>query len=285
MSKWTWVVGTVFQTSQPREVRPREFFALGNAMTKWTLAALALGLALAVPAKADSPLEPYVEYEKRLRAAEMVSPLKSDLFGDNVSLYNGSTEFAVIDIDLPGNNGLPVQLRRRFKVESRKQVEGLGMFGPWDIDVPYVYGTFDAIYKWDTASSGSTNRCSTNWIPRTDAPFTLKEIWHGNQLHLPGGGDAELLFYNAASAKPNDGQTYTRSARENFRFRCTATTANGYPGEGFIGVDGNGTTYTFNWGLERGAGVMKLYGAQRGREKVYLMATRVEDRPATRIAW
>ena len=47
---------------------------------------------------------PYQEYLKKLRAAEMVAPLSSGLFGDRVSLYNGVTEFAVVDIDLPGND-------------------------------------------------------------------------------------------------------------------------------------------------------------------------------------
>lgn len=74
---------------------------------------------------------------KRIRATEMAMPLGGDLFGDKVSLYNGSTVFSVTDIDLPGNHSLPVRLSRRFKVESKKQVENLGGFGAWDIDVPF----------------------------------------------------------------------------------------------------------------------------------------------------
>lgn len=245
-------------------------------MTKRTWAGLALCLIVATQAKAVSPLEPYVEHEKRLRTSEMVSPLTSELFGDSVSLYNGSTEFSVTDIDLPGNNALPVQLRRRFKVGSFKEVEPLGGFGAWEVDVPYIYGTFDGIYKWDTASSGSTARCSQNWVPKTDSPFTLREIWHGNQMHIPGAGEQEVLF--ATGTVPGDGQTYTRGAKGFYRFRCKANTANGYPGEGFIAIDTNGTKYTFDIGIERGAGVMKINSAQRARIKVYLMASRVEDR-------
>ncbi len=37
--------------------------------------------------------------ERAIKAAEMVSPQTSELFGDEVSLYNGSTTFRAIDID------------------------------------------------------------------------------------------------------------------------------------------------------------------------------------------
>lgn len=227
-------------------------------------------------ARAQSDLAPYVEHEKRLSASQMVSPLSSDLFGDNISLYNGATEFAVTDIDLPGNNGLPVQLRRRFKVESLKEVEPLGGFGAWDLDVPYMYGTFDGVYKWNEGAPGGTTRCSQNWVPKTQSPFSLREIWHGNFMHLPGQGDREVV--RNTGAVPNDGQTYTRAASDFYRFRCKSTTTNGYPGEGFIAVDTNGTKYTFDVGIERGAGVMKMPFATRGRVKVFLMASRIEDR-------
>lgn len=255
-------------------------------MSKWTWMAGLLWLTVSCGvARAQSDLAPYVEHEKRLRAAEMVGPLSSDLFGDNISLYNGSTEFAVTDIDLPGNNGLPVQLRRRFKVESLKEVEPLGGFGAWDLDVPYMYGTFDGIYKWNESSNGQNGRCSQNFLPKTQTPFSLREIWHGNQMHLPGDGDREVMVTEAGAAVPSDGQSYTRSASGFVRFRCKAQTANGYPGEGFIAVDTNGTKYTFDVGVERGAGIMHMPYAVRSRVKVYLLASRIEDRFGNWVAY
>ena len=67
---------------------------------------------------------PYEEYGKNLRAAQEVSPLKSDLFGDKVSLYNGATEFDVTDIDLPGNSQLPVRFGRRLTIDDRRLPTG-----------------------------------------------------------------------------------------------------------------------------------------------------------------
>ncbi len=69
---------------------------------------------------ASTSIDPYEEYGKHLRAAEEVTPLNSTLFGDQTSLYNGSTEFDVTDIDIPGNSHLPVRLSRRFVVDDRR---------------------------------------------------------------------------------------------------------------------------------------------------------------------
>jgi hypothetical protein len=109
-------------------------------------AMLWLGLILVAAAwQAHAQVEPYEEYGKHLRAAEEVTPLTSNLFGDQVSLYNGGTEFDVTDIDLPGNSSLPVRLARRFTITDRRQAVGnLGGFGEWDIEVPYIDGVFAA---------------------------------------------------------------------------------------------------------------------------------------------
>src|SRR5690606_37150879 len=105
---------------------------------------------LAPDSVTDVPV--YVEYADKLRTSEQVIPLGSDYFGESVSMYNGQTEFANVDIDVPGNNALPVQLRRRFAVQplvGGQVFDPYGGFGDWDIDVPYMSGTFDYNLKWD----------------------------------------------------------------------------------------------------------------------------------------
>ena len=122
------------------------------------------GLLALVAMAAHAQVEPYEEYGKHLRAAQEVTPLTSQLFGDQVSLYNGATEFDVTDIDLPGNSGLPVRLARRFAVNDRRQTVGnLGGFGEWDIEVPYIDGVFAAENGWQvqgTNNGGTYSRCS-----------------------------------------------------------------------------------------------------------------------------
>jgi len=64
-------------------------------------------------------LVPPMEYSKFLKSAEMVGPLKDGLFGDQVSMYNGQSEFVVTDASLQGNSALPVSLSRRFSVVAQ----------------------------------------------------------------------------------------------------------------------------------------------------------------------
>lgn len=92
-------------------------------------------------------IRPYEDFDKRIRSGEMVTPLSSAVFGDQTGLFTGGTEFSVVDIDIPGNGGPPVQLRRRFKVESKKEGHPLGGFGAWDIDVPHIYASFDETFR------------------------------------------------------------------------------------------------------------------------------------------
>ncbi|KAF1722098.1 wall associated protein [Pseudoxanthomonas wuyuanensis] len=225
---------------------------------------------------------PYQEYDKLVKAAEMVAPLKSDLFGDNVSLYNGATEFSVTDIDLPGNHALSVRLGRSFKVELRNDADSLGGFGAWDLEVPYMYGVFPSDYKWNTGGNTATDRCSQPFYPRVDAPFSQHEVWTGTKVHLPGQGDQTVLW-NATSGnvQPTDGQAYYWNTREQLRFKCTSML--NYPGQGFIAVDSQGTQYVFNYAIERAGGVTRKPASGWGevalnRTKIYLMATRVQDR-------
>lgn len=242
----------------------------------------ALGLCLVSGTlRAQSPLMPPVEYEKRIRATEMVSALGGDLFGDQVSLYNGSTEFTATDIDIPGNHAVPVRLSRRFKVDSKKQVENLGGFGAWDIDVPYVYGMFPGGTQWIEPSRAGEERCSGTWLPKVPVNQRLSDVWNGNFLHLPGSGDQEILMLRTTNNPvPSDGHAYTRSTRDGFRFRCVSNGVNNYPGEAFVGVSPDGTKYFFNTAATRSAGAIKgtRFRPSFGRVRVYLMATRVEDR-------
>lgn len=236
---------------------------------------------------ADGPLLPYHEYKDRIKKAEEINVLNDGLMGDSVSLYNGSTEFAVTDIDISGNDALPVQLRRRLKIESRRDVQNLGGFGIWDIDVPYIHGTFDGAYKWNQGVGGVTNRCSGNWGPRTDAPFTARDIGGGIHMNVPGQGSRELHRNNGNAQMlplplPTDGRDYRHVAKDGWRFSCLTATSNGYSGEGFLAVAPDGTRYTFDVGIERFAGTMsapfKGVSQSRARVNVYLMASRVEDR-------
>jgi len=239
-------------------------------------------------AVAESPITPYTEYHKRIRTAESVSPLTSELFGESVSLSSGSTEFVVTDIDVPGNNALPVRLQRRLAIQSFKNRTPWGGFGSWDVEVPYLHGTFEASSKWNVGGNGATQRCSQLFAPASPSRVNLYEIWNGNSAHIPGQGDQELLYIGASDTpnpRPTDGAEYKWGTRGNLRFSCLPNTANGYPGEGFLGVDGDGNRYYFDVGVERGMGAMNFGDFNVGVVRVMLLASRVVDRHGNWVAY
>ncbi len=258
-------------------------------MRIWQWQAL-LGAALVMSSGliwASSPVTPHTEYYKRIKTGEGLAPLTSSLFGDSISPSSGSTEFVVTDIDLPGNNALPVRLQRRLAVQSFKDRQPLGGFGSWDIEVPYMHATFDSIWKWNESGNGATQRCSQTFYPKTRTGVGTFEIWTGVQVRVPDQGEQEmLLIANASNPKPTNGETYRWGTRGNMRLSCLGSTANGYPGEGFLGVDASGNRYFFNVGIERTAGFMDLgQGVGSKLVRVLLMASRVEDRHGNWVAY
>jgi YD repeat-containing protein len=259
---------------------------------------LGLLLGAAVPPSHAQDVEPYEEFGKHLRAAQEVTPLTSTLFGDKVSLYNGSTEFDVTDIDLPGNSGLPVRFGRQFVVEDRRTPTGnLAGLGDWDLDVPYIDGVFTQQNGWEVQgynNTGTYSRCSFttgpyNYLPATETYAPVVSIWDGNLMHIPGEADEDLLA-TPGSQLPAvaDGNSYPWITKSFYRAMCGASTANGYPGESFIVVSPSGVRYTFNWALVNPtAGVLVQVPAPQGtgtvklgfaRSRVFLLATQVTDR-------
>lgn len=251
-------------------------------VSPWLSFALALLGIVSVCHEADAQVTggryPWQEYNERIRATELVAPLKSDLFGDQISLYDASAEFSVVDIDLPGNSSLPVELRRRLRVESKKEMEFFGGFGEWDIEVPYLYGVFTSTWKWNEAGNGSVGRCSEPWYPKISNYYELDEIWSGNYLHMPGEGDRLMLYLgNQRRPTPQDGAKYPWGARDFLSFSCKNDVSGG-SGEGFVLVTPQGLRYTFDVMIEKSAGRLNKFGALIPRVKVFLAASRVEDR-------
>ena len=116
------------------------------------------------------------------------------------------TLFSHVDIDIPGKNALPVQLRRRFVVSALVPDQAhdprggpgnaFGGLANWDVEVPYVYGTFDSNYGRNvpTTSDIQQPRCAQNFAPRkTASSVTTWDVWSGNKVHIPGRRDKEIL--------------------------------------------------------------------------------------------
>jgi YD repeat-containing protein len=232
---------------------------------------------------AAQPMQPHQEYDKRLRSAEQVGALTSDLFGDAVNVYDQSTTFHQTDIDLPGTNALPVRLSRSLNV---RPVPAYGIIpktyagaADWNIDIPYVSGVFDSAFRWNVTVTGNTPRCSSAFYPRTELPNKIEDIWSGYTVNLPGQGARSLVAMPPDEFKRPDGQPHVWTTTSLDSITCTSM-AGGYPGEGFVLQTIDGITYTFNVATERAMGAMARDsgGAGRQRVEIFLMASRIQDR-------
>jgi len=225
-------------------------------------------------------IEPYQEYRKHIESAQNLTALKDDLMGDNVSLYNGKTEFAVTDITLPGNNSLPVQMRRRFSVEldligGTNYNANLDGVGGWEVDVPSITGTFPA-------SGWGENRCSGHMVPSYPPAFQLTEIWQGNQIHIPGEGDRAMLGLNADTPRPDDGVARKWTTAQRDAIDCIPMKS-GLAGEGYRVKTTERVSYYFDTATSRLAGIIDRslgFGgrARVSRMRIYVQASRIEDR-------
>lgn len=225
------------------------------------------------------------KYENKIQAARTVSALTGSVFGEAVSDYNGATAFTHVDISIPGNSPLPVSLGRTLSVEDKYGTNSLAGFGDWDVDVPYIMGIFASTPGWTVAGPTSPdrfNRCSSATAPYIgNANFTVDEVWGGHQLHIPGGENGQLIkaLYTDSYPEPTDGNVYPWITGSQSRLRCLAATKNGYAGEAFALVTTSGLTYYFDWGVEVAIrGIGKHSSRTIGRKKVYLLASRIEDR-------
>lgn len=241
--------------------------------------------------------EEFEEYGRRVKVAQDIAPLGIDMFGDSVNYYNGSLSFSVSDLDIPGNDALPVRVgRTRSAADSDEKLPGTnGAFGDWELDVPYMKGLFTAANGWQVDGVASpTNRCSYgNLRPKgvTVSGFTWRSemFWHGDTLYVPGAGGQAILQGNTLP-QPADGLSKFATSRA-WQVRCGVTVANpgSFSGEGFVVLSPDGTKYTFNQMTSREAKQVWIangkvpYGSGLSyhaldRVEVRIYPTRVEDR-------
>ncbi|WP_249040906.1 RHS repeat domain-containing protein [Marilutibacter maris] len=230
-------------------------------------------------------ISPSDEYRKRIEAAQSIAPMDHGLFGENVSLYNGATEFVVTDIDVPGNDALPVKLSRRHSVELQPQGTHtydirLGGLGNWDIDVPHMAATYAQANGWPD------QRCSLGSVPPINqGPFDRTEVWQGISIHVPGRGNTSALGIQTQTPKPSSGQ-YRLATKERDVIDCIAMKS-GLSGEGFRMTTTSGIKYYFDVGVTRTAAPLQRSipdsnGSPqvwlRYRDRYYLLASKIEDR-------
>ena len=235
---------------------------------------------------------PEDEYRKLIRVNQDIQPLGEHPFGESISLYDGSLSFTQTDVSLPGN-GPTLQLTRHFEVFGDSPMYGAAeqVFGNWELQVPHLEtltagspptpdnptgsrmwdysasGQLQGIDGWQTDNTGQTSgnpnadlnaRCSNFTAPpsvvwRMGDPalqfWDPEDWWKGYHLIMPGEAGQDILA-NADTATTG---AYPAVTKEHWRFSCLPATANGQPGEGFLGHAPDGTLYWFDYLVYRGA--------------------------------
>lgn len=236
------------------------------------------------------------EWSRRVSAAQTIGALGPNLFGDTVSFYTGQTTFSVTDVDLPGNNALPVAITRTFSTAAAEGPTAPGLLGEWELELPHVRGVFPRVHGWRSGAKDPQQRCSvdlTNFSPPNspggggEGAFAATQFWRGNTLSIPGVGDQSLLIRKPDYLlAPTDGRAYPWVTVGRWQVRCLPSLANGEPGEGFEALSPDGTVYRFDWMVRRSySTIQRTRGTGNGvvfvplsRDEVRIYATQVRDR-------
>jgi RHS repeat-associated protein len=228
------------------------------------------------------------EFTRKIQSARAIAPLGTDLFGDSTDWYTGTTTFRVVDVDIPGNNALPVRIARVLSSAPPEGPTAPDFMGDWELELPHLSSVFPQNNAWRLPST-TQNRCSSGAVvpPNmfyTQGTFSTEEYWRGYFVSIPGQGKTHMLWRNSAyTPQPTDGNIYPWVTVGHTQLRCGIALANG-TGEGFVAVTPDGTTYRFDWLIsrpfsiytERRPGSQFTYSLNRDEVRIY--ATRVEDR-------
>lgn len=155
--------------------------------------------------------------QKRVTALQALGP---DMFGEEINTYTGGVSFAQTDLAIPGNNSLSVAIGRRLVVDGNKSLASLAddslwrgySFGEWELDLPYMAGTYSTAQGWTVSTATPGARCSS---PTTRAQFEPWDVdvgyvhfynfsfWSGIDLNVPGQGEQKLLFRPPGGGYPH----------------------------------------------------------------------------------
>ncbi|MDQ7760276.1 MULTISPECIES: RHS repeat domain-containing protein [Xanthomonas] len=232
---------------------------------------------------------PEDEFDKRIKTAQKVQPLSGNLFGENISLYNGTIKFQHIDVEQAGV-GLPIQLVRSFAIETQQET-GWHAFGDWRLEVPSIQTIASKNPATFTGERCSQfNKPNSPDYPVNGRPPTsfLPYWWGGYKLLIPGMDDQDLLKRDPSNdlspqmiGSNGEKTDFPIVTKKHWNVACLQKTSNGEEGQGFLVVSPEGTKYWMDWLIYRDCLDMvfgETDGIVVGRRLAIMMVSRVEDR-------
>ncbi|TXH77730.1 MAG: RHS repeat-associated core domain-containing protein [Lysobacteraceae bacterium] len=229
-------------------------------------------------------------YGEKIKNRQTLGQLGPELFGEQINLFDGTASFAVTDIDIPGNNALPVRVGRKLSFGSPNNAAVESLFGNWEMDIPYLSNVSYTSYGWQAPPDPSQYWRVGGAAPyaRCSGPQQQGDVATNDVPNMfVNGGNGELYLLTASTSPKLVRPTLSgvRWVTKDFWYLgCESTLASGHLGEGFWAVDPDGNKYTFNWmvrsfypstvtpALQSGAQIV------HNRSELRLYPTLVQDR-------
>lgn len=191
------------------------------------------------------------EYVRVLDKARQFTILGEDAGGEIYDPYTGTVSLQAVDVVSPGGGEIPLEVRRLLRIDAGRYVGMQEQFGNWEMDVPYLFGTFaaDAAGGWNVPCSRPTS--AAEMAPASASGFAARLFWHGNFLHEPGAGDQEILYASTDPKlrRPTGPGDFKYITRNLWIMSCLPALKNA-GGEGYLAVSPAGTKYYFDWLVE-----------------------------------
>ncbi len=208
-------------------------------------------------ANSSSAQDALAEQLQLIKAPNAIAKIGTDLFGDSVNIYQGSLSFRQTDVSLRGNSAIAVQVGRKLGTGLNNMYVSPDKFafGRWELDMPYMKGTFSDSAGWTVWGQSMYARCSHFSEPAPVSSFggifDASSYWTGNYMYIPGQGEQQLLARSETylDAPNNAPASYPVVTSNKWAISCTSNLANdpgGANGEGFVAVSPDGVKYRFD---------------------------------------
>jgi RHS repeat-associated protein len=191
-----------------------------------------------------------IDWNERLNPNVGLKAHDDGLLDDKIDFSTGRLSFETVDVSLPGNSALPVEIRRRRNPSHAYYNE----FADWQLAVPSISTKIPQLEVTKGLRWGKT-RCSASLsssIPNSTfgvspfgggaQPVPPSRYSDGVLLDVPGVSSSHLLDKTVTASWPTAAQKVTTNG---WYFTCIPN-VDGNGTEGFSGRAPNGDRYTFN---------------------------------------
>jgi RHS repeat-associated protein len=191
-----------------------------------------------------------IDWNERLNPNVGLKAHGDGLLDDKIDFSTGRLSFETVDVSLPGNSALPVEIRRRRNPSQANYNE----FADWQLAVPSISTKIPQFeiakgFRWGktrcSASLSSSIPNSTFGVSAfggAGQPQPPSKYSDGVLLDVPGVSSSHLLDKSVTASWPAAAQKVTT---DGWYFTCIPN-IDGNGTEGFSGRAPNGDRYTFN---------------------------------------